>query len=538
MDKKEARYWQDKLTLDKNADNSGRFTKQDLQILRILPVNYKKWKKWFDANERENEQARKKSNIDSSIKNQVLEKFAAKKFGEASEILVKHVLKTEYIYTTRSDIKPEIWHYEEGIYVPEGRSFLKEYLRETMGEAYSSFVYKIVIDKIEADTFIDIDKFFGKENIEEIPVKNGILNIFNKELKPFNPNKIFFNKLPIEYNPNAKCPAIKEFFKTILKEEEDSKLIFELIGFCLMKEYRFEKGFMFIGNGRNGKSKTLSLMKRFLGAENCSGIPLSQLKSESSSVCELKNRLVNLAGDLSNTDLKDTGMFKNLTGRDLITAKRKYLRDLIFENYAKMVFACNELPRVYDTSKGFWSRWILLEFPYEFIPEYEYNKLTEKERFMKKIENPSIIDLITTDSELSGLLNESLISLDNLLNNKKFSYTKGATEIKDLWIRMSNSFMAFCMDCLEENPDHYILKKDLRLIFSKYCKSHKIRGAGDKDIKSTLGDLFGAIDSRKMIRTEEDNIVLNVWEGVNFNIDRVVSFFPKVSSYIYKGGLA
>ena len=124
---------------------------------------------------------------------------------------------------------------------------------------------------------------------------------------------------------------------------------------------------MFVGDGRSGKGKTLLLLKKFIGANNCSSVPLTELTPSSTSVYELFGKKVNMAGDLSFTDLKDTGMFKQLTGRDLITAKRKYLRDFFFENTAKLMFACNELPKVYDTSQGFWSRWMLLRFQWHHL---------------------------------------------------------------------------------------------------------------------------------------------------------------------------
>jgi len=541
----EARYYSDKSTFE-NPDfrsycmkNFGRLpdrlSESGLKYYRVLQKNYLRWFKEQEEVEIDGEEVDKNNEEDnqiSMIKIQVLEKFGAKKFGQASEILVEYLLKREFFYTTRNDIKPEIWYYDNGIYLPEGRSFVKEILRKIMGEAYSNFVYKIVIDKLEADTFIDSEEFFKNDYPNEIPLQNGILNIFTKELKPFTPEKIFFNKLPVTYNKKCDCPEIKRFLSEILATPEDSQVIFELIGFCLLKEYRFEKAFMFVGIGRNGKSKLLGLIKRLLGAENCAGIPLTQLKSESTGVRELHNRLVNLAGDLSYTDLKDSGMFKQLTGRDLITAKRKYLRDLIFENYAKLIFSCNELPRVYDTSKGFWSRWVLLEFPYQFIPEYEFNKLPSVERKNKRVENPNILDLISTPEELSGLLNVSLEAFQKLIKSKKFSYTRGSAEIKETWIRNSNSFMAFCLDCLTESPESFIRKKDLRLVFSKYCKFHKLRGAGDKDIKATLGDLFGVFENRKMINNELEH----VWEGVKFQLARVTTFFPKTTSYIYIGG--
>ena len=443
--------------------------------------------------------------IDLGIKNDIKNLILSRQEDAASEEITKYILKNHHIYTTRDDIKSEIWYYLDGIYVPNGRSLIKENTRNILEDAYTAQRVNKVIVKIEADTQIEHDEFFKNESIEEIPIKNGILNIFTRVITPFSPERIFFNKLPIEYNIDAKCDNIIKFFSDVLKDKSDTNVMFELIGFCLMKEYRFEKSFMFIGGGRNGKGKTLSLIKRFLGVENCSSIPLAQINSGSTSVCELHGRLANIAGDLSNTDLKDTGMFKQITGRDLITAKRKYLNDLFFENYAKVIFACNELPKVYDLSDGFWSRWMLFEFPYKFVKENEYNNLKVKGN--NKIMDESIIDKISTDEELSGLLNMVLDGLQRILENKGFSYSKGTEEVKDLWIRKSDSFTAFCIDCVEEQLNGQVLKKDIRRKFGKYCKNHKIPGASDTAIKIVLENKFGAYDSQGSYGDR-------IWEGI------------------------
>ena len=65
--------------------------------------------------------------IESGITEEVLTKLAIKQRGEATELLVENIEKQKHIYTTRSDIKSEMWIYNEGIYIPQGKSFIKEY---------------------------------------------------------------------------------------------------------------------------------------------------------------------------------------------------------------------------------------------------------------------------------------------------------------------------------------------------------------------------------------------------------------------------
>lgn len=434
-----------------------------------------------------------------------------KKWNEASEVLVDYIEEHNFIYTTKDDIKSEMWIYRDGIYTPNAKSEIKEILRDILGDWYNSFHHNQVINKLEADTFIDIAVFFSQPNINELPVMNGILNIFTRELKPFSPEKIFFNKLPVEYNSQTDCPMIEKFLRDVLTREDDRQVFYEMGGSMLLKEYRFEKAFMFVGDGRNGKDKTLELIKRLIGVENCCSVPLSSLSFDSFVISEFFGKLANLSGEISNEDLKETGAFKQLTGRSLVTAQRKYLKGITFQNYAKFVFACNNLPMVYDTSKGFWDRWVLLEFPYTFVPKDELEKNKDKPNY--RLRDEAIIEKITTPQEMSGLLNKFLDGLDRLLQFRIFSQTIGSEEIKELWIRKANSFMAFCMDCVEGSYDSYITKKDLRKKYKEYCEKHKIAGKSDFVVKRVLEEMFGAVEERK-------NTFLNyeerVWENVKW----------------------
>lgn len=452
----------------------------------------------------------------SQLKNEFLDYIKDKKTANATEIIVSHILTENKIYTTKDDNKSEMWIYKDGIYVPQGRSEIKSIMRTILEKWFNMYYYNQVIAKIEADTFIEADVFFKSNYPNEIPLQNGILNIFTRELKPFTKDKVFFTKLPVIYDSKTVCVAIDSFLNEVLSKQEDKLVFYELAGFSLMKEYRYEKACMFVGNGRNGKGKSLELLKRLVGIENCSSIPLSALSPDSFNISELFGKLLNLAGDIGNKDLQDTSMFKSLTGRDLVTTKRKFLTGINFENYAKFIFACNDLPTVYDTSRGFWDRWILLEFPYTFVSQEEYNKTIEKDRLNLKIRDENIINKIVTDEELSGLLNQALEGLDRLLINHSFSSTQGTKEIKETWIRKANSVIGFSYDYIEEDTEQYISKKEFRKRYANYCKKHNVSSKSDFVIKKALQEMFGVNDERINIGIYPNNDSVWVWSGIKW----------------------
>jgi len=437
-----------------------------------------------------------------------------KDWDNASEVLVKFILDKMSIYTTKDDTKSEMWIYKEGIYIPQGKSEVREILRKILKEHYSKFIENLVVNKIETDTFIELNDFFSKNYPNEIPLQNGILNIETLELLPFDKKKIFFNKMPVEFDTTKTCPKIEEFLKQVLSKEEDINIFYELAGFGLLDDYKYEKAFMLHGDGRNGKGKTIELLKRLFGIENCCSLQLSALKSEDFDVSELFGKRLNLAGDIGNQDLKETNMFKSLTGRDLVSAKRKFLKNIHFQNNAKFVFACNELPMVYDLTKGFWDRWILLDFPYTFVTQDEYDKSEDKTRL--KIKDDDIITKISTPEELSGLLNQAILGLNRLKENKRFSNTRGSEEVKSTWIRKSNSFIAFCWDNIIDEYDGRISKKELRKKYAGYCKQHKIPPKSEFVVKKVLQENYGAVEVRGHFSGDLENIRNDNWEGIQW----------------------
>lgn len=435
-----------------------------------------------------------------------------KKRDHASECMVEEIKNRCYFYAIRSDVNQEIWIYDAGIYVNNGATYIKEFVRALLQEAYTTTLANLVIEKVSADSYVDADTFFNEKVDDEIAVQNGILNIKTRELKGFDPKKIFFNKFPIEYNPKMKVNLIKKFLSDIIGDQRDLPVIQEMFGFMLLKDYKHERCFMIIGNGRNGKGKLGVIIKKFIGAQNVANLQPSILEDPNNfSTSSLHGKLVNLSLDISRDAMKNTSMLKSLSGRDIITCPRKFKEPITFVNYAKIIYGANELPFTYDTKDAFWERWILLEFPYTFIPEDRYNLEEDKTYF--KIRDPDIAEKVTTPEELSGLLNWALDGLDRLENKGDFSYRLSPKEVMSMWIRKSDSFAAFFMDMLELEYDSKITKKELRRVYVEYTKKHKVKTMGDRHIKNVMS-LEGVDEGRN----KADNAFFNesFWDGVKF----------------------
>lgn len=442
---------------------------------------------------------------------------------KATEIIVVFIQKKYIIKSTRGDDYCEMWIYRDGIYLPEAKTYIQEIVRKILSKNHTTHLLNEIINKIQADTYVEKDDFFNGQNKHPylIPVQNGVLNIYNRELKNFSPNIAFFNKLEMNYYPDSECPNILKFIEDVLPKERIDLLntIQELFGYCLLKEYRFEKSFMLEGKGRNGKGKLLSLLQRLVGYKNTTSVSLQSLENEDSFVIsKLHNKLINVSGDLSKQAIENTGRFKELTGRDTITANRKFKDHIEFVNYAKMIFSSNELPPVSDLSDGFWLRWILVPFPYQFLPQKEIDVIPIEEREFIKLQDPEIIDKIINESELEGLLVWSLDGLKRLSKNKDFSFNERMNDVKNNWLRKSNSVAAFIQDCIIEDYDSKIVKQEFKRDYINYCRKYKLKPLSDKVIKITLENSTSATTNKVRCNVEDltGKEFQWVWDGIKF----------------------
>ena len=436
------------------------------------------------------------------------------KINEISERLAQRITIYRRIITTRDDKSPEMWIWEEGIFVPNAQTYIDEFAREILAGAYRpSIVYEIVA-KVRAMTYMDAHEFFNSTPKDRVCVQNGLLDLETRELLPFSAQEIHFVKLPITYDPEKECPHIQAFFRDITEDEGAARVVEELFGFVLSPDYFLEKSIMLVGNGANGKSKLMKILELFIGSENTSAVTLDQLSNDQYAAAMLHGKLLNLGGDISDKPLSDTSIFKQLTGRNPVHANRKYAQPIVFENYAKMVFAANKLPLTYDTSYGVFRRGEMIEFPFTFVPRDEYAAESEEERVAKRHKemDPEIVRHIVDDDELSGLLNLALERRSELRERKSFSDSRSVAAMQNAWMRRSNSFFAFCREMLREDSSAVIVKQELARVYSRYCRDNDTKPLSDRGIKRFLMQEFGATEQRP--RWVDDRPW--VWVGVRF----------------------
>nr|MBI4156757.1 hypothetical protein [Candidatus Woesearchaeota archaeon] len=415
---------------------------------------------------------------------------------EGAYRLAEYCLNKFHIITIRDN--DEIYIYNNGVYEAEGKKCLVSFIQKDLEleELVTTHISNEFLGYIRRLTYKQLSSI--EEPKDKICLENGILDLNTSEISPHNPEIIFFNKLPVHFVAGADCPKIKKFLSEVVSEDS-IPIIQEGIGYCLLKSYPIHKAIMLVGSGANGKSTLINLLKAFLGQKNCSSIPLQQLENNRFAVSSLFGKLANLFADLPARALRETSYFKMLTGEDLISAEKKFQEHFSFTNYSKLIFSCNQIPKSPDDSDAFFRRWIIINFPNQFIGNAD-KKLSQK---------------LTTKDELSGFLNFALEGLKRLLKQGDFSNSKSIIAVREEYIRQSDSVGAFVMDCILISPEDHVQKKEIYTAYCDYCRSKNYPIVPENTFHKELQAKIRIEDYRPSI----DGRRPQCWKGIKVNVN-------------------
>jgi putative DNA primase/helicase len=305
-------------------------------------------------------------------------------------------------------------------------------------------------------------------------------------------------RVPLPYNPETQPQRIPKFFKEVIGEE-NVPLIDELFGFCLDSNYSIHRAFLFVGDGANGKSTMVELLRHFLGKDNCATVPLQAFDSNRFASSQLWGKLANLYADLPTTSIQHTGRFKMLTGGDTVSGEEKYRSQFSFNNRAKLVFSANRPPRIQnEDSFAFWRRWIIVNCPNEFTQGRA---------------DKNLLDKLSGAEEIAGVLNLALAGLKRLWQNGDFTYLPSVDDVTEQYLRGSSPMHAFLADCCILGPDNWTSKDDLYERFKLFCIENKLPVLG----KETFGRAMMNCPEASSVRSERhriNGILTHGWKGV------------------------
>lgn len=288
-----------------------------------------------------------------------------------------------------------------------------------------------------------------------IAFRNGIYNTETDALQPFNQNIVLTNKIPWDYNPNAYSEiADKTLDKIACHDPQIRQILNQCIGSCFYRSNTLGGGKCFIltGEGSNGKSTFLTMVQKMLGEENIASLDLKELDAKFQNA-ELFGKLANIGDDISDEFIVNASVFKKLVTGNRIQVQHKGERPFEFNNYAKMLFSANNIPRIKDKSGAVLRRLLIIPFNARFSSsDADYDN--------------SITFKLQSKEVMEYMIQLGLKSLKEVIVNKEFTESdKIKIEIAE-YEEMNNPVKAFLTDCNDEGYE--LENQPIPEVFEKY----------------------------------------------------------------------
>jgi P4 family phage/plasmid primase-like protien len=286
-------------------------------------------------------------------------------------------------------------------------------------------------------------------NRATIPVKNGLVIRTEPEpwedpnavdpfvLVPHSPEYFSINQLPYEYNPDAKCPQWLKFIDEITCGKKDRARVLQQWAGYLFKRTDGEQRFLlYFGEGSNGKGVYANILRKMVGANNCSNVGFDQFGNKYA-IASMLGMMVNMSNESGrNVKVHAENILKTLTGGDTYSFEAKYKDPTSARPTAKIMLATNELPRFNDKTRGAWRRVLLVPFELNVAEDQVDKGLYGR-----------------LQRELPGILNWALEGMLDLEQNRGFTEESGIKQILERYRKDSDPTREYLLDYYEYDPE-------------------------------------------------------------------------------------
>ncbi len=340
------------------------------------------------------------------------------------------------------------YEYTHGVWKSCADNLIRNYLASLLGYWATGGRLNSILGYLKAET--TTEELFNRQAIFNF--RNCVLDLLSGEKRKHSEAFMSSVQVGYDYNPEADCPLWKKFIKEVMNEREASiKLLQEMTGYILYSDCSLQKCFFLMGDGANGKSVFLNVIRAVFGEANVSNVEMSSLIEPFQRI-NLINSLVNISTETSSNVKGAESYFKQIVVGDTIAGCYKNKDFVNFNPRCVMISACNEYVKSRDTTEGFLRRICFIDFPCKF----EGKKAdTELENKLKK--------------ELPGIFNWAYEGYRRLREQKHFTETPEQETMMEEFQQLINPVATFIRECLSEETGR-IERGELFKKYVSWCK--------------------------------------------------------------------
>jgi len=168
---------------------------------------------------------------------------------------------------------------------------------------------------------------------------------------------------------------ISQFFREILPDDDIRKYCLRFIASRMCGDVLEQRFSIWTGSGGNGKSILIDIIRNVFG-EYCVNLPvtlLTQKRKASNAACPEKARTrgtrICYMQEPDSGERINAGEMKELSGGDMIQARKLYSDVFEFKPQFEIVLMCNEKPTIEDKTNGAWRRVQVYPFVSRFVDD-------------------------------------------------------------------------------------------------------------------------------------------------------------------------
>lgn len=334
------------------------------------------------------------------------------------------------------------------------------------------------------------------EDANLIAFENGLYNIVDDSFVEFTPEHIITNKIRWKYNPEAYSElADKTLNKIACNDPQIRALLEEAIGYCFYRRNELGKAFILTGDKSNGKSTFLSMVQCLLGDENISSLDLKEL-GDRFKTAEMFGKLANIGDDIGDEFIANPAIFKKLVTGERVSAERKGQNPFEFNNYSKLLFSANNIPRIKDKTGAVQRRLTIIPFDARFSADDPDFK-------------PYIKHLLKTDEVMEYLINLGIAGLKRVLLNRKFTGSTKVQKAMDEYEENNNPIIGFFRECedeefqIENEPTNVVYKR-----YQEYCLANSLQPMSNIEFSKQVNRILNMRVENKWLNGKKHRIFI------------------------------
>lgn len=341
------------------------------------------------------------------------------------------------------------YEYDNGVWTKHPDDRVKSYADKTLGE-FATYQRIHAIAGLLKTRALRSDITFNAKPVWNFI--NGTLELESGVFRDHNPTDYCSIQSSYPYNPEATYDAWTRFIDDVTAGDPMAAELLQLIpGYTLMHDSRFEKGFILSGNGSNGKSKYLEILRRLFIDAN--GATVSHLTPrallDKFRLIQFRESIINIAGEIR-SDLRDVEeLIKSIISGEPQSACYKSKDFVTFTPRTKLIFATNSQLSSGDTSEGLTRRLIMVDFKVSFVDNPDPNDPYQRQK------DVNILDSLTQELNSGGIFNWAYEGYKLLRAVGYFTETNDQAELLQDFRRSSNPILVFWEDTSHGYSDSF-----------------------------------------------------------------------------------